>query len=98
MRVLIGRRRVPSSEVQKATNNNVAIMISGVPRPNFKEFPGQCNNCKCPLTIRLIEDLDTGEVWVEGPQECPKCEHKLLDSNVSNHKLTQKEIEQIFGV
>ena len=67
------------------------------PRPTSIIFPGYCSKCNTPVKTVLSEDMDTCEIWLEGPDVCGCCGNELATPNPPSIILTQEQIEGFFG-
>jgi hypothetical protein len=58
----------------------------------------ECINCRATIDVSFFEDIKTGKVWIEGPDDCPKCKCRIAASDgVQLPQLSQEVIERLFG-
>ncbi len=60
-------------------------------------FDGYCSKCNTPVKAVLSEDVDTCEIWLEGPDVCGCCGNQLYSPDAPQVTLSQKQIEGFFG-
>ena len=97
MRKLVGKRGNYDPARREAQILAEAFILVNGPRPTVIEHPYMCNVCHAPVTITLTEDISTGEVWLEGPDNCPACNFKISDETATFQPLTQTAIVELFG-
>jgi len=97
MRKLVGKRENYDSARREAKILAEAFILINGPRPTVIEYPNTCNSCHAPITVTLTEDISTGEIWLEGPDNCPNCNFKISDETAKTQPLTQAAIIDLFG-
>lgn len=75
----------------------LAIFTPVGPKPSVIEFNKICVVCKEPVKITLSEDVNTGEIWLEGADRCVKCGHQLSNDKAMPPSLSQEAISSFFG-
>ncbi|MDP1706327.1 MAG: hypothetical protein Q8L36_00725 [bacterium] len=97
MKILAGKRENPPDLEQRAVLAFLSQITTGTIPGNRRVYPGRCSNCNEPVKNYLTEDVETGEIWAEGPDFCPKCEIRLADENPQFQMLSQEAIKRLFG-
>jgi len=97
MKKLVGQRTNPRPELREALLL-VDAFLPGAQRPTKVKIDGTiCKACRAPVEIFMSETINTGEIWLEGPDACPGCGAKLSDENGKFQPLSQVQIQVIFG-
>lgn len=96
MRKLVGKRENVNPGLKEAMGL-VATLTPAGPKPSAIEFNETCAKCKEPVKITLSEDINTGEIWFEAPDNCGKCGHQLSDNKAAPSPLSQEAISNFFG-
>jgi hypothetical protein len=98
MKKLVGQRsKVTDPSIRGALAFVSLCTIATIP-PRKIVFPGDCKKCGGPADISLFEDIETGQIWLEGPDNCPTCGYKIVsDSMAETYDLSQEMIEKLFG-
>ena len=97
MKKLVGKRENYDPAMREAIILAEAFILVNGPKPTTVEFPHKCNSCHTPIIITLTEDISTGEIWLEGPDNCPRCNFKISDEKAKAQPLSQECINSLFG-
>lgn len=93
MKVIVGKR-------EDSTCSEASFLVKMFLAPNLIEprrtFNCKCSNCRSKVQITIFEEINSGEIWIEGPDKC-KCGHRLAVENIPDIKLSQKAIVSLFG-
>ncbi len=69
MKVLIGKR-------ENFAYGEASLFIKAFLAPNLiepkKTFNCRCNECGVKVQVTIFEEVESGEIWIEGPDKC-KC-------------------------
>lgn len=97
MKVQVGQRaKVPDLEFRSTMAFLSMCCTAQIPTTR-RTYPGKCKRCEAPTKAALYENIETGQVWFEAPDNCPVCNYQLVPENPPRLELTQKEIEKLFG-
>lgn len=97
MKMQVGQRtHVPDLELRAVMAFASLCCTAQVPATK-KIYPGKCKNCGEPVEMSLSEDVQTGQIWCEGSDDCPKCHYRLAAENPLVKQLSQEAIERLFG-
>ena len=96
MRKLVGQRANPDPGMKEAVALVECLMPSG-PHSSVREHNANCAACNPPIKITMSETVSTGEIWLEGPDNCPSCGYKIADQNAQFQPLSQQTIKALFG-
>jgi hypothetical protein len=95
MKKQVGQREKVNLSLKEAMML-VSVFIPGASKPPTIVWEGKCEKCKFPLSIKLSEEVETGKIWIEGPDKCEKCDHQLSNESATV-MLTQDQIFGYFG-
>jgi rRNA maturation endonuclease Nob1 len=93
---MVGKRERVHKALKMAIKLLEIFTVNG-PKPSAIEYDETCAGCKAPVKITLSEDINTGEIWLEGPDKCEKCGHQLSDDRARAQPLSQEAIANLFG-
>lgn len=97
MKVQVGQRaKVPDLEFRAVMAFASMCCTAQIPGTR-KILRGMCRNCEDPVDRVLSEDIETGQVWLEGPDNCPTCHFRLSAEDPPDVQLSQEMIERLFG-
>lgn len=75
----------------------VCVFLPGARHATRIQFDGTCSKCGAPAPAIMSEEVETGKIWLEGPDRCVGCGAQLSDPNAKFQPLTQAQIEGMFG-
>ena len=96
MKKLVGQRANPDPGMKEAVAL-VECLMPGGPHPSVREHNVRCAFCGAPIRITMSETASNGEIWLEGPDNCPACGQKIVDENAPFQPLSQETIQSLFG-
>jgi len=97
VRKLVGKRENPNGE--RRVEMGLVHLFTSLqgPAPAKIVDRGKCQKCSFPVETSLSEDIDTGKIWLEGHDLCPRCGHQLANPDALFQPLSQEAIQQLFG-
>ncbi len=96
MKRQVGQRQHPDPEM-KAILGLVQTMATGSLTSTQKSYSSKCAGCGSPVAITLTEEVDTGKIWMDGPDSCANCGRRLANLDTQLPQLSQATIEMLFG-
>ena len=97
MKKLVGKRETPIDPGLRAMISVASMCATGRPIYASRVFYGSCEKCDRPVKIEFTEDIKTGEIWLEGPDNCAGCGHQLVVNKLPDTQLSQEGIRKLFG-
>jgi len=96
MKKLMGQRQTVDPELK----TGIALLSLFSLRdlsPTKIQFNKSCAKCSAPIALTLTEEVETGQIWIEGPDNCLNCSNVISDPNAQSEMLDQKTIARFFG-
>ncbi|MFA7193652.1 MAG: hypothetical protein WC087_01930 [Candidatus Paceibacterota bacterium] len=97
MKRLVGQREEVDPGMKGAMVLLSYFIIDVPPPPTQIMFHKTCAVCKVPIILTLTEEVETGEIWAEGPDNCSNCNHQISDPKSEHKMMSQEQIKSLFG-